>query len=184
MQVKVSDTGKLSQQAQPGVSVTMTSALPLVGKLRVGPLDPFRFPSSLPPSTRSWKWISFFPRILVAKSGQRNTDGSSRTENSLSHKKAKSWIKNHFCSLPFSLQRPQTHLKVESWPDCTNEATAIGWDGQGRGESCLAPWSPWVALGASQPQIFLFHRENNPLACLSHSALGFLLVATRYIPAC
>ena len=27
MQVKVSDTGKLSHQAQPGVSVTMTSAL-------------------------------------------------------------------------------------------------------------------------------------------------------------
>lgn len=41
MQVKVSDTGKLLHQAQPGVSVTMTSALPLVGKLWVGSLDPF-----------------------------------------------------------------------------------------------------------------------------------------------
>ena len=55
MQVKVSDTGKLSHQAQPGVSVTMTSALPLVGKLWAGSLDPFGFPSSLPPSMRSWK---------------------------------------------------------------------------------------------------------------------------------
>ena len=38
MQAKVSDTGKLLHQAQLGTSVTVLSALPFVGKLRVGSL--------------------------------------------------------------------------------------------------------------------------------------------------
>lgn len=32
--------------------------------------------------------------------------------------------------------------------------------------------------------VFLFGQENNPLAWRSHSVLGFLLIAAKYIPAC
>lgn len=51
---------------------------------------PFGHQSSLLTPTREARKEVAFTKSLVAKSSQRNTGGSSRTENPLSHERAKS----------------------------------------------------------------------------------------------
>lgn len=78
----------------------------------------------------------------------------------LSHKEAKSGIVSNFCSLPFPA--PATDAPpAQAHPDYKHEVK-----------------SQWLRT------YFLLGEENNPLACLSHSVLGFLLVAAKYIPTC
>lgn len=128
-----------------------------------------------------------FPESFAAKGGQRSTDGSSRRENSLSHKKEKSLRENNFCSSAFYLHKPPTHLKTQPQPQCKNKANShrlkMVEAGKREDTGLLMSLSSSWSLDCLAPD-FSLGEKDKPLACLSHSVSGFLLVAAKYILAC